>query len=212
MTLTFDPSDDFADVADLMQSVTLVRPGTSDAQSLSRAIRMAVRASEARASGGRYTEDDTVWHLDAAELDGTPSPGDVIVEADSRWTILAVRRTATGRWRCVCRNLAIAHGLDQYVDIEVAIYAKDASGAETATWRPWRTGVPARIQPTRSTVADEHQRQSLRGESKIYVAERLRLDHSHRIKAPDGTIYLVVGCQKADRIDALMEIDVVEGD
>jgi len=211
MSLAFDPTDDFADVADFQQDVTLLRPGTSDSWALAHAVRAVVRVSEARASGGDVTEDDVVWHLDAAEWDGSPQPGDVIVQSDARrWTILAARLTATGRWRCVCRDLAIAQGLDQYVDVEVAISTKDPAGAESVTWHPWRTGVPARIQPVRSTVEDDYQRRTVSSELKIYVADQLPLDETHRIRAPDGTTYRVVGCRNAERIDALMEIDVVE--
>ncbi|HLA83832.1 MAG TPA: hypothetical protein VJL29_03480 [Thermoguttaceae bacterium] len=207
--MAFDPSDDFADVADMQQAVTLLRPGTSDSRSLAHAVRGTVRASEARASGGRYTEEDVAWHLDGNELDDSPRPGDLIVEADARrWTVLAARRTAVGCWRCICRDLVIAHGLDQYVDIEVADFTKDATGAEVAAWRPWRTGVPARIQPVRAAVDNDHARRSLASEFIVYVAGEFRLDQTHRIKAPDGTIYRVVGCRKADRIDALMEIQV----
>ena len=50
MACGFDPTDDFGDVADFQQEVTLMRPGTSDAWALSRAVRAAIRASEARAS------------------------------------------------------------------------------------------------------------------------------------------------------------------
>ncbi len=187
-----------------------MRPGSSDSWALSHAVRAAVRASEARSSGGKVTEDDVVWHLDAAELDTSPEPADVILDGEAqRWTVLAARRTVTGRWRCVCRNLAIACGLDQYVDIEVAAYTKDAAGAERAEWHPWRTGVAARIQPIRAAVDGDHHRRAHRAELKVYVADQLQLDHTHRVKAPDGTIYQVVGCRTADRIDALMEIDVV---
>lgn len=211
MTLAFDPSDDFADVADFQQEVTLLRPGTSDARPLARAVQAAIRASEARASGGRYTENDVVWHLDATEWNGQPLPGDVIVDADARrWTVLAARHSVGERWRCVCRNLAIVHGLDQYVDVEVASFTKDSCGAESATWHPWRTGVAARIQPVRATIENDHQRHARSSELKIHVADQLELDQTHRIKAPDGTVYRVVGCRNADRIDALMEIDVVE--
>ena len=41
------------------------------------------------------------------------------------------------------------------------------------------------------------------------MAEYVPVDHAHRIKGPDGTVYRVTGYRKADRIDALMEIDVV---
>jgi head-tail adaptor len=210
MTLDFDPADDFAEVADFQRAATLLRPGTSDAWPLVHARRAAVRASEVRASGGRYAESDAVWHLDAAELNGEPTPGDVIVETgEGRWTVLAAQRTATGRWRCVCRDLAVAHGLDDYVDIETAVYTKDSAGAETATWHPWRTGVPARVQPVRSTVVASHDRRAAAAELVVYVAERLDIDHTHRIRTPDGAIYRVVGCRKAQWIDALMEIDVI---
>jgi hypothetical protein len=210
MTLDFDPTNDFAQLADFQRAVTFLRPGTSDTCALVHARRAAVRASEVRSSGGRYAEDDVVWHLDAAELDGEPRPGDAIVEAGAaRWTVLAAQQTATGRWRCVCRDLAIAHGLDDYVDIEMAVYAKDSAGAEVAAWHPWRTGVPARIQPVRSTTAASHDRRAAAAELVVYVAERLDLDHTHRVRTPDGAIYRVVGCRKAERIDALTEVDVV---
>lgn len=210
MTLAFDPGNDFADVADLARDVTLVRPDASDSTVLACAVRAAIRTSEARGSGGRYTEEDVVWNLGATELDKPPLPGDVIVEGDARWTILSARHTATGRWRCVCRNLVIAHGLDQHVDVEVAVYTKDAAGASTATWHPWRTGVAARIQPVRSLIANEHDRRTVRRELTVFMAESLALDHTHRIKAPDGMTYRIVGCRKAERIDALMEVDVVQ--
>ena len=209
MTLAFDPNSDFADVADRQQNVTLSRPGTSDAWNLSRAVRSSVRASEARASGGKYTEEDVVWHLDATEWDDSPRPGDVILEANShRWTVLTARRTSTGRWRCVCRDLAIEHGLDQYIDIEVATLSKDAAGAESVAWRPWRTGVRARVQPVRSTIDNDHDQTAFRRTLEIYTADQLTIDHTHRIKTPDGMVYRVVGCRNAERIDALVEIEV----
>jgi hypothetical protein len=109
----------------------------------------------------------------------------------------------------VSRNLAIVHGLDQHVDIEQAIYAKGEHGAEQAAWRPWRTGVAARIQPVQSTAAEEHQRRVTTAAFVVYLAESLAVDHTHRIKSPDGTVYRVVGSRRAERIDALMEVDAV---
>ena len=46
-------------------------------------------------------------------------------------------------------------------------------------------------------------------DEEVFLAEDVSVDHTHRIKGPDGTIYRVTGCRKADRIDALLEIDVV---
>ena len=140
-----------------------------------------------------------------------PRPGDVIVDEDGRrWTVLDVQEmTLDGRWRCVARNLAVAHGLDQYVDIEKATYAKGEGGADEPTWRVWKTGLRARIQPARVEVRDEHDRRATAAGFQVFLAEDVALDHTHRIKGPDGAVYRVTGCRKADRIDALVEIDVV---
>jgi hypothetical protein len=210
MSLSFDPGDDFANVADRLEPLTLLRPGSA-ATSVGGALRAAVSTAEARASDGKYTAGDVVWHLPAGEVSSPPVPGDVIVDAaGGRWTVLAVgEATAGSRWRCVSRNLAIVHGLDQHVDIEQAVYAKGEHGAEQAAWRPWRTGVAARIQPVQSTATDEHQRRVTTAAFVVYLAESLAVDHTHRIKSPDGTVYRVVGSRRAERIDALMEVDVV---
>jgi hypothetical protein len=210
MSVSFDPADDFANVTDGLEPVTLLRPGSA-ATSIGGALRAAVSTAEARASEGKHTAGDVVWHVPAAEVAGPPVPGDVIVDAaGGRWTVLGVRRaTAGSRWRCACRNLAIAGGLDQHVDIEQATYIKGEHGAEHAAWRPWRTGVAARIQPVRSRATEEHQRRATTAEFVVFLAESLVVDHTHRIKSPDGSLYRVVGSRRAERIDALMEIDVV---
>jgi hypothetical protein len=214
MTLAFDPSDDLARVADGLQSVTLTRPGSSATTAISDALCGRVTTDEAKASQGAYTASDAVWHLPDSALGSPPRLGDVIVDGivdgnDQRWTVLAVTHTTLeGRWRCVCRNLAIAHGLDEYVDIEKVAYTKGADGAEQPTWRTWKTGLAAKIQPVEADVDDLHQRQVTTARFKVFLAEPLPLDHTHRIKGPDGTLYRVTGYQKADRIDALVEIHV----
>ena len=91
MSLSFDPGDDFANVTDGLEPVTLLRPGSA-ATSVGGALRAAVSTAEARASDGKYTAGDVVWHLPAAEVSSPPVPGDVIVDAaGGRWTVLAVR-------------------------------------------------------------------------------------------------------------------------
>lgn len=211
MTLDFDPSDDLASVADGLQSVTVKRPGSSESTEVTHALMRAVRTRELEESNGRYTAGDVAWHLPASELAAPPRPGDVIVDADGRrWTVLDVQQTVLGsRWRCVARNLAVVHGLDTYVDVEQATYTKGTGGAERATWHVWRTGLAARIQPAEIQVKDEHDRRTTAARFKVFLAEDLELDHTHRIKGPDGAIYRILACRKAERIDALAEIDVL---
>ncbi|MFH1265452.1 MAG: hypothetical protein ABIK89_06960 [Planctomycetota bacterium] len=209
MAIEFDPSDDLAGVTDGLVAVTVTRPGSSTSTEVAHALRRAVRTREAEKSEGRYTAGDATWHLPASELTFAPRPGDVIVDGDSeRWTVLDVQHTALGdRWRCVARNLAVVHGLDEYVDVEQATYAKGDGGADEPAWHTWKTGLRARIQPARVLVKEEHEQQTAAAEFKVFVAEDLAVDHTHRIKGSDGTRYRVTGCRKADRIDALTEIE-----
>jgi hypothetical protein len=212
--MDFDPTDDFPNTSDGLTAVTVTRPGGSSSTEVSHALRRPIRTREAEKSGGRYTASDVTWHLPASELSAAPRPGDVIVDAEGqRWTLLDVTQTTLGaRWRCVSRNLAVVHGLDAYVDVEKAEYAKGAGGADQPTWHTWRTGLRAKIQPARILVRHEHQRQVTTAGFKVLLLDHVAVDHTCRIKGSDGTLYRVVGYRKADRIDALSEIDVVRVD
>jgi hypothetical protein len=212
--MTFDPTSDFASVIDGLESVTVSRRGSSAMTEVTHALRRTVRMHEAQQSQGQYTASDVIWHLPTSELPAAPRAGDVIIDGDGgRWTVLHVQKIiGDTRWRCVCRNLAVVQGLDAFVDVEKATYVKSPSGAEKPAWHAWKTGIRARIQPVQTQVRDEHQRQVAAAAFKVFLAEDVRVDHTHRIKGPDGIIYRVVGCRKAERIDALMEIDVVRVD
>jgi len=211
MTLQFDASGDLADVADALESVTVRRPGSSTVRSITSALRRAVSTAEAEASGGKYTASDVAWHMGASELSDPPQPGDVIVDGNGqRWNVLMAKlATLDGRWRCVCRNLAVVHGLDEYVDIEQATYAKGSGGADEPTWHTARAGLRARIQPLPAEVKSNNQRQTTAARFKVFLAEDVPLDHTQRVKGSDGTVYRISGYRKAQRIDALLEIDVV---
>jgi hypothetical protein len=213
----FDPSDDFAAVADGLAPVTVTRPGTSARTEVAHALRQTVRTGQPEPSAQsreRPPAADLVWHLPAAELPQAPRPGDVILDAQgARWTILEVRQTMLGdRWRCPARNLALYHGLDAYVDIEEVTYAKGSGGADEPTWHVWKAGLRAKIRPQSAAVGQEQGRQRAEARFTVFLAEDLELDYTHRIRAADGAIYAIVGWRKADRIDALMEIDVVRRD
>ncbi len=211
MTTHFDPGGDFARVIDRLVRLTLIRPGTLLETAVDHALSHTVRTREAQRSGGRYTSSDVVWHLPAAELPDEPRPGDVLIEASGRrWTILDVQQASLRtRWRCVCRRLAIRDGLNQQIRIERATYHKTAGGAEEAVWQVWRTAVPARIQPLAAETTGRHDRDGTAARFRVFCGDDLRLDHTYRIRGPDGTAYRIAACRKSERIDAVMEIDVV---
>ncbi len=222
MTLQFNPGDDFSGVIDGLQSITVTRPGSSLAIRVDGALRRAVTTAEAESlkstytarsspSEGKYTASDVTWHLPASELSQPPRLGDVIVVDDAQhWTVLAVLQTTLdSRWRCVCRNLAIVHGLDEYVDIEKATYSKGDGGADEPTWHTWKTGLPARIQPVAAEVKNLNGRQVTVTTFTVFLAQAVAVDHTHRLKGPDAAIYRITGYRKPDRIDTLMEISAV---
>lgn len=210
-SLSFNLGDDFLAVADGLSAVTVSRADGTVTAVVAHALRLAVKTQEARQSGGRYTASDVVWHLPATELPEAPRLGDLIADAEGRkWTILQVREVTQGRrWRCVTRNLAIVHALDQKIDLEKATYAKTPSGALEASWQPWRTGLSARIQPRTVEVRQQPDRLDSVAGYTVFLAENVAVDHTHRIKGPDGTRYRILGSRRAERIDALLEIDVV---
>ena len=219
MAVDFDPSADFAEVADGLETVILKRRGSSNQTVVSGALRRAVTTQQARArnrydtwkkvaSDGRYAAGDTTWHLPAEQLGESPLLGDVIVDGDGhRWTILAVHLvTLQTRWQCLGRNLVVAHGLDDTINVLKASYVQGEGGAAEPIWQPWKTGIRARIQPSSVDVGTEHHARRAAGRFRIFVEEDLVLDHTHCIQGPDGTIYKVNGTLGAERIGELQSI------
>jgi len=207
----FDPSGDLANVADGLEAVRVTRRGSSVSTTVAHALRQAVRTREAQRSQGRYTAGDVVWHLPASELTEPPRPGDILVDAGGhRWTVLEAGQAAlASRWRCVARDLAVLHGLDDYIDVEKAEFAKGTGGADEPSWHVWKAGLPARIQPASAAVRTEHDQQTTTARFKVFLADDVALDHTMRIRGPDGAVYSIVGLSKAESIDALLEIDAI---
>jgi len=220
MTVDFNPTDDFADVVDGTETVTLKRRGSSSETVIANALRRAVDTSEAKvrnlyntwktpASDGRHTAGDVTWHLPKEQLSDAPRLGDLIVDGDSgRWTILDVRlATLQTRWQCFARNLAVVYGLDDTVTVLKATYAKGDGGAAEPTWHVWKTGVRARIQPAEVKVDTEHHTRRACQRFQIFVEEDVVLDHNHRIQGPDGSVYSIRSTIGTQRIDQVQTID-----
>ncbi len=210
MTSELNLAADFAQVADQLEPVTLRRADGSGDLLLPGALRRAVTTREAAISDGRYTASDVRWHLAAVDLDAAPRLGDQIIDgAGEAWTILEARQaTAQSRWECTTRNLAIVGGLNSYITIRREVISKDASGAVERTWQDWRTNIRARIQEQSSHRDEQHGRQAGYVAAKVYLAEQILVDNSHRIIGPDGTEYEVIGYESPDTIGSLFVINV----
>ena len=224
MTLDFDPSADFAEATDNTEPVTLLRRGSTPGTPgvvIAHALRGAATQREAVLrnpnnmwrqihSDGRLTAGAVMWHLPTEELGDSPRLGDVVLDGDGhRWTVLLVQlATLRTRWRCLCRDLVIAHALDDTINILKATYVKGECGAAEPTWRTCRTGLRARIQPDGTKATTEHEAYRTVARYKIFLEEDFVLDHNDCIQGPDGTLYRVVKTLGAERIGELQTVDV----
>ena len=207
--MSFDPSADFLDVVDLLEPVMLQQRG-GEAVRVWHALRRSISTQEATASDGGCTKSDVCWHLSQAECETCPRLGDAIVDADGRhWTVLAVDQSrAPARWSCTCRDLAVVHQLDDVISIEQAEYVKGVGGAMVPTWHTWRTGIRARIQPKSAETAEQREALQTVKRFLVYVADDVTVDHTHRVRRADGTIYRVCSSTQAERLDELQIIEV----
>ncbi|MGW8256755.1 MAG: hypothetical protein ACWGMZ_04645 [Thermoguttaceae bacterium] len=226
MSSNFDPTADFSLIADQTETVTLFRrritPGDAGT-TINHALRRAVNVAELAASNrnevrryintdGQCLATDVNWHLPTDGLAEPPAIGDVILDGDGRrWTILSLQlimlRT---RWRCFSRDLRVAYGLDDTINILQAEYTKGEGGASEPTWRIWRTGVRARIQPVEVEVDVEHYARQVVESFRIYVQDDLLLDHTYRIQNAQGTVFQITAITGAQRLGELQTIEVVK--
>ncbi|MBN2581413.1 MAG: hypothetical protein JXB10_20700 [Pirellulales bacterium] len=223
--MNFDPQADFARIIDGTESVTLLRRGSTpgaEGTLIAHALRRATDAAETtfgnRSEVRKHADSDAharaadvSWHLPVVELPEAPQLGDVLLDAAGcRWTILEVHdATLHSRWRCTTRELAIANGLDNTVTILKAEYAKGASGAAEATWRVWRTGVRARLQPFDVQVAVEHGASGAKRRYRLLLEENLTLDHTIRIQGADGSQYRILWAAEGPRLGELQTAEVI---
>ena len=221
--MNFDPTDDLATVADGLEAVTLLRRGSTSGAAgtvIAHALRRAITTREATvfnrndvhksvAGGGQHTAADVVWHLPAAELPQSPRLGDVILDAAGRrWTILEVQRATFGaRWRCAARDVAIAFGLDDTITVLKTVVPAGSGGPAEPLWRPWRTGVRARIQPAETNITRNAASSSTTAHYRIFVEQDLELDHTCCIRGADGTIYTITAAIGAERIGELQVLE-----
>ena len=191
--------------------------GTSEGDTFAvpTAKRRALTWKELAASGGAYTGQDTVWQIPQAVLPaGRPlKVGDQVIDADStRYTALDV---SLGKWkqtwRLTTRNLAIAYGLRDTIDIQRAEVGYDQAGATVRTFPPagGRTiyaGLVARVQLVSREETDERGLRGLKALYQITIARAVSLVDEDRILW-NGKYLDIKKYTQADRIDVLPVID-----
>jgi hypothetical protein len=148
MTLTlFAPQDDLPQLADGGETVALTWPD-GRLQTISAAVRAAVRRRPHAQSSGEVSTAQTAWHLPAC-LAAPPTIGLLITDAaGEQWLATAVTLAAGGsRWVVHAQQVTIPGGLSDRVHLQTALLSKDAHGGQRIQWRTVAVHWPASVQP-----------------------------------------------------------------
>jgi hypothetical protein len=205
MSVQLDPSEEFAQWADGFENVTLRRRDSGETVAIAVALRRDVVAREAEPSGGAAGQTDAVWHLQPPAGELPPELGDVIVDArDQHWTIQQTEElTLLGRWKCAARELRVAFGCVDRVDVQRADWDDLGSGPEIVGWDYVYTALPVRIQPDETVVSDTTITPTSTLRFTLILGEAFPLQSDDRFVATDGAIYRLESIEQTDRIDML---------
>jgi hypothetical protein len=205
MSVQLDPSEDFAQWADALENVTLRRRDSGETVAIAVALRRDIVAREAEPSGGVAGQTDAVWHLQPPASESPPELGDVVIDArDHHWTIQQTEELPLlGRWKCSARELRVAFGCVDRVDVQRADWDDLGNGPEIVGWDYVYTALPVRIQSDETVVSNTTVAPTSTLRFTIILGEAFPLQSDDRFVATDGAIYRLESIEQADRIDVL---------
>jgi head-tail adaptor len=210
--------------------------GADIAYSVATAKRRPLSIKERLASGGAYLGLDRVWLIPAALLAPTPTPGlpsllmpgDFLTDSEGViWTVLeASFQTLKSVWRLICRDLVLAWGLRDSVDLQRATVTTDAAGAPVRAWPDNNASgitaggsvpygqVPARVQLLTQQEAVARGIRGLQAAYSVIVGQAVVVTAEDRVKVLSGPhqgLYLKIeGLRNPERIDELPILDCVQ--
>ena len=117
-------------------------------------------------------------------------------------------RALGARWRCRTRELSIAFGLEDTIDVLKAEYSKSESGAVETSWTVFSEGVRGRIQPLETLVAAENSAEASVRRCRIMLEESFDLDHTNRLRGPGGVLYRIVSAAGFPKLGELQTVEV----
>ncbi|MEX2316324.1 MAG: head-tail adaptor protein [Pirellulales bacterium] len=212
MAVELNIQDDFADVLDGVEPITLKRRDSAATIAVATAWRFSSRTAETEAGGGHVAQHDVVWQFPWDEANEPPRLGDTLIDgAENCFTILAVEQLrAASRLRCETRNLSLVYELNDRVEVQQAVWEDTGGGPEIVGWTTIRAALAARIQPERLEVDNESSPATATATYRIILGEQIELGADWRFVDPLGNIYQLVEYIQGDRIDALPVATVVK--
>lgn len=197
--------DDYELLVDQLEAVTLRRRGAVEGLHLKSASRQQVTVQEAEPSDGVAIQADAVWHLQLPPDEPAPQVGDVIVDKQkSRWTILESQQLlALGRCKCTTRELRLAFGCHQLVDVQRPIWGDVGSGPEIVDWTEICHALPVNIRLDEMILDTSTTPPSRQLIYEIVLSETVALEPDDRLIDEQGTSYRLQSLTQAERIDRL---------
>jgi len=198
-------ADDFLAVTDGLEVVGLVNLAGIQVGS-AEALRRAISTNEAEASNGAYTQADTRFHVAANPVTRLLRPGWKLVDSAGTWTILETGlETLTNRIKTVARNLTLFYQLTEDIGIQTATWAKDADGAQVATWATTST-VAGRVQYLKAESENQHGLRYQPKQVTVFLESQIRLTESQRLKV--GALILnVKGWKNPETLGDVFALD-----
>ena len=197
--------NDFSELVDNLEVVTLRRANSTEDWKVRYAVRQQIQAEQAEPSNGTVLQADVIWHLQLSDQEIAPQLGDLVIDQQkNRWTILEIQRLdMLGRWKCTTRELRIAYGCHDLVDVDRAVWDDIGSGPEIVSWQPICSALPVKIQPTDMILDSSTAPPTKQFLYQIVLSESVALEPDDRLTAEDGTSYRLQSLQQAERIDVL---------
>jgi len=207
VTVTFDPSGDFADIVDGLEEVTLTYRGGISI-TLSNGHRREVNWHEIEASGGDVRAGDTIWRWPESESPTQPKLGSYLTDSDGNVFVileLAPSHQCLGQYVARTRDLVHEAALDTLVTIQQASYAKDDDGVAVPTWADAYTSVRAKVQPVTYTPEVEHDADDVERTVRIILESALSIvpGADYRVIDSDSNVYHVQRYEQPASIDVL---------
>jgi hypothetical protein len=212
MAITLNVENDFANILDGGEPVTLKRRDSPATISIAAAWRFSSRTSETEPAGGHVAQCDVVWQFSWDETNAMPRLGDVLIDAaGASFIVQSVEQLAAAtRLRCTTRNLSLLYELVDRLDVQQAIIEDVGGTPQVVGWATIRAALPARIQPHELEVDNTSSPAQSTATYRIILGEQLDLAADSRFIDALGNIYQLVEYAQAERIDALPAATVIK--
>ena len=198
MTLGWKADDDFTQVVDTLETVTLKRAGCSDEVTME-AWRFSDKTNDEPGTEGAVHRSEAIWQLPFIEGTAPPAVGDRLIDgAGACWIVVQVDQfRGETRRRCFTRRVSLRADVAEWMDLEKAVWEPvvpepdDGPELEITSWqvvRPALRAYAARIETSSDSIAGELAVQKYR----ITLTEPVEATPNYRFHCHAGRSFRVV--------------------